>query len=258
MLNKRWKEMVEHNYHKSLDHRSFYFRATDKKNTGTRALITELIGKAVEKTPTAENPLATTSLPAPHIVLEFPKNCDYAHKDAYKVIMFAVEKSQLSPSDKERAGRMWRDFLGPLLGYDQNWVHGVSVLDDSIPTDPIPPGALVSTAFGEGTVEAFDKAKGFYKVQLKFGVGFLRPAQIHCSTLPVETSRLYDKYLKEDVASKEPPMAPGHSLVMGTGSLYVFLRLYNHLVSRLVVAKQLSVEQAGEVSKHTRLYRSAP
>ena len=44
-LNKRWKELAEHNYQRSLDHRSFYFRQSDKKLTGTRALISELLHK---------------------------------------------------------------------------------------------------------------------------------------------------------------------------------------------------------------------
>ena len=30
-LNKQWKEVVERNYEKSFDHRSFYFRQQDKR-----------------------------------------------------------------------------------------------------------------------------------------------------------------------------------------------------------------------------------
>jgi paired amphipathic helix protein Sin3a len=48
-LNKRWKDLVEHNYHKSLDHRSFYFRQTDKKNTSTKSLLNELLSAAFQK-----------------------------------------------------------------------------------------------------------------------------------------------------------------------------------------------------------------
>ncbi len=37
-LNKGWKEELERNYEKSLDHRSFYFKQTEK-----RALTTKMI-----------------------------------------------------------------------------------------------------------------------------------------------------------------------------------------------------------------------
>jgi paired amphipathic helix protein Sin3a len=30
-LNKGWKDVMEKNYHKALDHRSFYFKQHDKK-----------------------------------------------------------------------------------------------------------------------------------------------------------------------------------------------------------------------------------
>lgn len=44
-LNKSWKELLEKNYHKSLDHRSFYFRNQDKKQTSARFLVQEIKDK---------------------------------------------------------------------------------------------------------------------------------------------------------------------------------------------------------------------
>jgi len=41
-LNKTWKEVLEKNYHKSLDHRSFYFRQQDKKHVLNRSLVQEI------------------------------------------------------------------------------------------------------------------------------------------------------------------------------------------------------------------------
>jgi hypothetical protein len=38
-LNKGWKEVLEKNYHKSLDHRSFYFGQQDKKAVMPRQLV---------------------------------------------------------------------------------------------------------------------------------------------------------------------------------------------------------------------------
>ena len=41
-LNKRWKEIVSTNYHKSLDHKSFYFKQNDKKHVSNRVLFLEI------------------------------------------------------------------------------------------------------------------------------------------------------------------------------------------------------------------------
>lgn len=45
-LNVGWKEIMEKNYYKSLDHRSFYFKTVDKKATSAKPLIAEIKSKA--------------------------------------------------------------------------------------------------------------------------------------------------------------------------------------------------------------------
>lgn len=40
-LNKQWKEVNEKNFHKSLDHSSFYFKQKDKKQTSMKVLLQE-------------------------------------------------------------------------------------------------------------------------------------------------------------------------------------------------------------------------
>ena len=171
-------QLAEHNYQRSLDHRSFYFRQSDKKNTGTRALISELLHKAIQLPPGVKKSIIPTSAPSnipkvfnppPHLEFTYPPDIAFAHRDAFRLIMFAVEKSQLSPSDKERAGRMYRDFLGPLFGLCGSWLYG-SVKNSTVPPSAamaIPPGALVTTAYGEGVVEDF--TGGFYKIKVRSG-----------------------------------------------------------------------------------------
>ena len=44
-LSKGWKEVMEKNYAKSLDHRSFYFKQADRKATAPKALIAEMRAK---------------------------------------------------------------------------------------------------------------------------------------------------------------------------------------------------------------------
>lgn len=69
-LNKQWKEVNEKNYHKSLDHSSFYFKQKDKKQTSVKVLVQEAkkLLEAAEKaaadaqaTATATDAKATTT-----------------------------------------------------------------------------------------------------------------------------------------------------------------------------------------------------
>ena len=46
-----WKEIAQKNFHRSLDHRSYYFRREDKRVTSNRALLQEIKDKKVEEDP---------------------------------------------------------------------------------------------------------------------------------------------------------------------------------------------------------------
>jgi paired amphipathic helix protein Sin3a len=41
-MNKVWAEVYLKNYHKSLDHRSFYFKQLDKKSTSQKGMLAEI------------------------------------------------------------------------------------------------------------------------------------------------------------------------------------------------------------------------
>lgn len=43
-MNKLWRKVFEQNYHKSLDHRSFYFKQSDKKSLMPKAMLQEVRG----------------------------------------------------------------------------------------------------------------------------------------------------------------------------------------------------------------------
>ncbi len=47
-MKETWARVYEQNYHKSLDHRSFYFKQTEKKNLGAKTMLQE-IKEVVEK-----------------------------------------------------------------------------------------------------------------------------------------------------------------------------------------------------------------
>lgn len=46
-----WKEIAQKNFHRSLDHRSYYFRREDRRVTSNRTLLQELKDKKVEEDP---------------------------------------------------------------------------------------------------------------------------------------------------------------------------------------------------------------
>jgi histone deacetylase complex regulatory component SIN3 len=41
-MNKLWRKVYDQNYHKSLDHRSFYFKQADKKALAPKAMLQEV------------------------------------------------------------------------------------------------------------------------------------------------------------------------------------------------------------------------
>jgi paired amphipathic helix protein Sin3a len=41
-MNITWRKVFEQNYHKSLDHRSFYFKQSDKKSLMPKAMLQEV------------------------------------------------------------------------------------------------------------------------------------------------------------------------------------------------------------------------
>lgn len=45
-----------------------------------------------------------------------------AHKDAFQLIVDRVKASGVSPFDRERAGRIWAEFVVPWFGYPAHWV----------------------------------------------------------------------------------------------------------------------------------------
>jgi paired amphipathic helix protein Sin3a len=159
-LNKHWKELAEHNYYKSLDHRSLTWRTTDKRAISARTLIAEIKDRAAnhgreskesyrQKLDKAKEERGTffevtvgskltyeldlTFLPkpdrrlfTPHLTLNY-KNVSWAQRDAYRILAFALERGTISPADKERCHRLWVEFLGPWFDLSFNWMQKPAV-----------------------------------------------------------------------------------------------------------------------------------
>jgi hypothetical protein len=148
------------NYYKSLDHRSLTWRATDKRTTSAKTLISEIkdrslnggiegpeaikqkLDKMKEEHGTFYEvtmgemlyknldltflPKADRRLFTPHLSLVYEQN-SWAQRDAYRILAFALERGHISPADKERCHRLWIDFLGPFFGLSLNWMQSPAV-----------------------------------------------------------------------------------------------------------------------------------
>lgn len=159
-LNRHWRELAEHNYYRSLDHRSLTWRTTDKRAISTRTLVSDIKDRAahdgnegpaalqaridkakeehggfyeVTKGASLRKKLDLTILPnpdrrlfTPHLSLMYENN-NWAHRDAYRILSFALERGSISPHDKERVHRLWTDFLGPWFNLSINWMLSPAV-----------------------------------------------------------------------------------------------------------------------------------
>merc|ERR1712238_516287 len=160
VLFERWKELTELNYYKSLDHRSLTWRTIDKRATSTRTLVAEIKDRAAHDGNEGESAMANkkekakeehrsfyeatmgrylskkvnlTNLPKPTMSLFTPhlsviyENNSWAQRDAYRILSFALERGSISPTDKERCHRIWRDFLAPFFGLSMMWMQSPAI-----------------------------------------------------------------------------------------------------------------------------------
>lgn len=166
VLNRRWKELAEINYYKSIDHRSLTWRAVDKRATSTRTLAAEIKDRAANNGEESEATIVAkrdkakeefgsfyertmgrflprkmdlTGLPKPNPSIFTPhysmsyENNSWAQRDAYRIISFALERGSTSPSDKERCHRLWTDFLAPFFDLSSIWMHSPAAAYASLP-----------------------------------------------------------------------------------------------------------------------------
>lgn len=184
-LDRHWKELAEHNYYKSLDHRSLTWRTTDKRAISTRTLISEIKDRSVnngnegqsaiqarmdkakeehgtfyevtmasvfyKKLDLSELPKSDRRLFTPHMALIYNNNT-HVQRDAYRILSFALERGSISPADKERCHRLWTEFLGPWFHLNMNWMLSPAVTFQETSTTTKRKGvARISSSSQEGT-----------------------------------------------------------------------------------------------------------
>ncbi|XP_028090187.1 paired amphipathic helix protein Sin3-like 4 isoform X2 [Camellia sinensis] len=116
-FNKVWAEIYAKNYHKSLDHRSFYFKQQDTKSLSTKALSVEIKEISEQKCKEDDVLLAIAAANKrpiiPHMEFEYPDSD--IHEDLYQLIKYSC--GEICTSEQlDKVMKIWTTFLEPIIG----------------------------------------------------------------------------------------------------------------------------------------------
>ncbi|KAG8654028.1 paired amphipathic helix protein Sin3-like 4 isoform X4 [Manihot esculenta] len=116
-FNKVWAEIYAKNYHKSLDHRSFYFKQQDTKSLSTKALLAEIKEISEKKRKEDDVLLAFAAGNRRPIVpnLEFEYPDPDIHEDLYQLIKYSCGEV-CTTEQLDKVMKIWTTFLEPMLG----------------------------------------------------------------------------------------------------------------------------------------------
>ncbi|KAA8533070.1 hypothetical protein F0562_033397 [Nyssa sinensis] len=121
-FNKVWAEIYAKNYHKSLDHRSFYFKQQDTKSLSTKALLAEIKEITEKKQKDDDVLLAIASgnrrpiiqhLEFPNLKFEYPDSD--IHEDLYQLIKYSCGEV-CTTEQLDKVMKVWTAFQEPMLG----------------------------------------------------------------------------------------------------------------------------------------------
>ncbi|PKA53860.1 Paired amphipathic helix protein Sin3-like 4 [Apostasia shenzhenica] len=116
-FNKVWAEIYAKNYHKSLDHRSFYFKQQDTKSLSAKVLLAE-VKEISEKKRKEDDMLLAISAGnrRPTIPdIEFEYVDPDVHDDLYQIIKYSCQEVCSSTDQLDKVIRIWTSFLEPTL-----------------------------------------------------------------------------------------------------------------------------------------------
>ncbi|XP_047057503.1 paired amphipathic helix protein Sin3-like 4 [Lolium rigidum] len=117
-FNRVWAEIYAKNYHKSLDHRSFYFKQQDSKNLSTKALLSEIKEINDKKRKDDDVLLAIAAGNRRPIVpnMSFEYVDSEIHEDVYQIIKYSCGEVCSSADQVDKVMRTWTTFMEPILG----------------------------------------------------------------------------------------------------------------------------------------------
>ncbi|PIN18039.1 Histone deacetylase complex, SIN3 component [Handroanthus impetiginosus] len=116
-FNKVWAEIYAKNYHKSLDHRSFYFKQQDTKNLSAKALLAE-IKEMSEKNQNEDEMVLSIGAGykqpiRPHMGFEYPD--PDIQEDLHQLMKYSCGEV-CTPEQCDKVMKIWTTFLEAVLG----------------------------------------------------------------------------------------------------------------------------------------------
>ncbi|KAG5383079.1 hypothetical protein IGI04_034549 [Brassica rapa subsp. trilocularis] len=128
-FRKVWAEVYAKNHHKSLDHRSFYFKQQDSKNLSTKGLVAEI--KDISDRKHIEDPLhaiAVGTKPSFTPDVEFSYTDTQVHADLYQLIKYYCEEI-CATEQSDKVIKLWVTFLEPMFGVPSRSQTDETVID---------------------------------------------------------------------------------------------------------------------------------
>ncbi|XP_057419362.1 paired amphipathic helix protein Sin3-like 4 isoform X2 [Lotus japonicus] len=131
-FNKVWAEIFAKNYHKSLDHRSFYFKQQDTKSLSAKALLTEIKEISEKKRKEDDVLLAIAAGNRRPILpnLEFEYSDPEIHQDLYQLIKYSCGEI-CTTEQLDKVMKIWTTFLEFMLGVPSR-PHGPEDTEDVV------------------------------------------------------------------------------------------------------------------------------
>ncbi|CAD5316797.1 unnamed protein product [Arabidopsis thaliana] len=116
-FNKVWADIYTKNYHRSLDHRSFYFKQQDSKNLSTKALLAEI--KEISEKKRGEDDALLALAAGNRRTISSNMSFDYPdpdlHEDLYQLIKYSCGE-MCSTEQLDKVMKVWTEFLEPIFG----------------------------------------------------------------------------------------------------------------------------------------------
>ncbi|KAI3952206.1 hypothetical protein MKW98_005901 [Papaver atlanticum] len=112
-FNKVWAEIYAKNHHKSLDHRSFYFKQQDAKSLSTKGLLSEIREINEKKRKEDEMLVSVAAGNRRPIVpnLEYEYSDSSIHEDIYQLIKFSCSEVCTATDQLDKVMKIWTTFL---------------------------------------------------------------------------------------------------------------------------------------------------
>ncbi|KAJ0265897.1 Histone deacetylase interacting domain-containing protein [Hirschfeldia incana] len=143
-FRKVWAEVYAKNHHKSLDHRSFYFKQQDSKNLSTKGLVAEI--KDISDRKHKEDPLhaiAFGTKPSFTPDVEFSYTDTQVHTDLYQLIKYYCEEI-CATEQSDKVMKLWVTFLEPMFGVSSRSQTDETMIDVANSKDNTCDGSPVS------------------------------------------------------------------------------------------------------------------